>query len=102
MAFVGGWKAQGPDSDHLWGCSTQDLQQVHRTHSGWAQDGQGTRLASAPIRSSAVSCKKRTVLQLINLSQETVQPVEKVLNKLIRKEDDTAFSFLRSSTNWQE
>ncbi len=35
-------------------------------------------------------------------SLEASQPVEKVLNKLIRKEDDTAFSSLRNSTNWQE
>src|SRR6266581_5612921 len=34
-------------------------------------------------------------------SLEASQPVEKVLNKLIRKEDDTAFSSLRNSTNWQ-
>src|SRR6266487_2894413 len=36
------------------------------------------------------------------ISQNRPQPVEKVLNKLIRKEDDTAFSSLRNSTNWQE
>ena len=65
MAFVGGWKAQGLD-DHAqvaWVEQTQDLLQAHRAMVVGRKMDNEHILSSAPIRSSAVSCKKRTVLR---------------------------------------